>query len=678
MIALLASVAIRASLLLAVSLAAVRALRGSSASMRRAVLAFAFLSVTVLPVATTLLPVLHLGRASSIASTVPTASVPDTVVDASAATPTSMAFARPASHQSLARQTPSTSPVSVPLVALTLWLLGAAAMIGRVVVGHLRARRIARTGVLVEKRTVQKRGSSRVVHVRASAAIDTPAVTGVFSPVVLLPREYTEWTAERYELVLAHELAHVTRRDCMVNALAQIARALHWFNPLAWFAARQLRIESELAADAAVVDSGARASSYAEHLLALATVDRDVPAGALAMADPSQIEQRIRALLAPTHGAESVALSRAATTRTRNAALLAGGAALAAFVACASPDPAPAPTTPPDVATKRQTAVTQTAPVIVEDHPAQALAESVRSIASIDPAVQSIIDDEHDKLVAQWTPCASVIIVLDPQTGRVVGLSARGGTEQTAELAAQRAITPGSTVKPLVIAAALDEGVITTTEKFDATPQTAPEAPVIHDSEPHGLLTAREILAVSSNVGLAKVFHKMGGDDLRQWHKRFHLAFAPPVIPDDNLGAAIAFGANIRSTPLEMTAAFAVLANGGVYHAPTFDNSTGAGERVVRTATASTVLDMLESVTTKGGTGTAAHIDGVRVAGKTGTANLNLPESDDYYSSFVGTAPIEHPRYVVYVGAETPRDGGTGGQVAAPAFGHIMARLLAR
>jgi cell division protein FtsI (penicillin-binding protein 3) len=91
------------------------------------------------------------------------------------------------------------------------------------------------------------------------------------------------------------------------------------------------------------------------------------------------------------------------------------------------------------------------------------------------------------------------------------------------------------------------------------------------------------------------------------------------------------------------------------------------------------VLGLLEGVTGEQGTGKAARVAGVRVAGKTGTAPVGQdPKGHDYYSSFVGTAPLDHPRYVIFVGAETPRDGGTGGQVAAPVFGRVMTRLLAR
>jgi cell division protein FtsI (penicillin-binding protein 3) len=135
----------------------------------------------------------------------------------------------------------------------------------------------------------------------------------------------------------------------------------------------------------------------------------------------------------------------------------------------------------------------------------------------------------------------------------------------------------------------------------------------------------------------------------------------------------------LSSTPLEVAAAFAALANGGVYHAPTFVPAHDDGERVVRAETAATVLELLEGATSDRGTGKAARVEGVRVAGKTGTAHLGKGvDTSDYYSSFVGTAPLENPRYVIFVGAETPRDGGTGGQVAAPVFGRVMTRLLAQ
>jgi cell division protein FtsI (penicillin-binding protein 3) len=316
----------------------------------------------------------------------------------------------------------------------------------------------------------------------------------------------------------------------------------------------------------------------------------------------------------------------------------------------------------------------ETAAVPAVESPSPAPSQAPAQASTIDAQVQAIVEEEIERMNTEWSPCAAIVLVLDPRTGNVLAAGYRGGTEANAQLAAVRPIVAGSTIKPLVVAAALEEGVIKPTDRFDTSPLGT-----IVDAKPHGTLDVGEILAVSSNVGLAKIFDKLGGPRLAVWEKRFHLASAPSTIASDSVDVRVAIGAKVSSTPLEMTAAFATLANGGVYHAPTFVPRHGDGERVVRAETAATVLALLEGVTGERGTGKAARVDGVRVAGKTGTAHLGLgKDTSDHYASFVGTAPLDAPRYVIFVGAETPRDGGTGGQVAAPAFGRLMTRLLAR
>ena len=128
----------------------------------------------------------------------------------------------------------------------------------------------------------------------------SPIATGLLRPAVLLPRAACGWTDERRRAVLLHELAHIKRRDCGVQLLAQIACAIYWFNPLVWMAARQLRRERERACDDHVLRCGARPSSYASHLLDIATDLRPsfAPTAALAMARPSELEGRLLAVLA--------------------------------------------------------------------------------------------------------------------------------------------------------------------------------------------------------------------------------------------------------------------------------------------------------------------------------------------------------------------------------------------
>ncbi|MGE3765869.1 MAG: penicillin-binding transpeptidase domain-containing protein [Kofleriaceae bacterium] len=678
--------ALRGAIVLGLALAAMPLLRKASAATRRAVLVFALVAVVALPVATALLPSLHLRDAapSLDPSALIAASSPDPVAD-----PMPLAAASPARAAAAATHAPSeagTSWAPSPLaIVLALWALGALVVLARLGAGLYRARRIATSARLVEVRQLDIRthesvaitemprvrrearssldlGRSRTcsVEIRSSTEIDTPAVTGLFAPVILLPREADTWTDDRRELVIAHELAHVARRDCLASVVAQIAVAMHWFDPLAWLAARRLRIERELAADDRVLDGGATASSYAAHLLALAIGDarddgapRAIPAGALAMAEPAQVSVRIRALLSPDH-------SRTPLGRTRVALLGACGVALAMLVACASPDRAPVPPAIPDAGAREVAA------------PAAPVAAPASD--TIDAAIQAIADEEIDRMVGEWKPRAAVIIVLDPDTGGVLAVANRGGDT------AQHAYVTGSTMKPFVIAAAIEEGAIAATDTFDVNNgELAYAGKTIHDASKHRVLDVAGILAVSSNVGLVKIFDKLGGAKLGAWMKRFHLAETAPVIADGSLeGAGIAIGEGLPATPLQLASSFAAIANGGTYRAPTHAKAATAGERVVSQKTANAVLAMLENVVAgENGTGKAARLEGVRVAGKTGTAGLSKDHARGYYASFVGTAPIEKPRFVVLVAAEAPRDNGTGGRVAAPVFARVLTRVLA-
>jgi beta-lactamase regulating signal transducer with metallopeptidase domain len=127
-----------------------------------------------------------------------------------------------------------------------------------------------------------------------------PMAWGLFRPVILLPSSANEWTEARRRAVLAHELAHVNRRDGLTQILVQLACSVYWFNPLVWFAERRMRVERERACDDYVLNLGTRPASYADHLLELA---RGLPNGAtlatVSMAHPSQLETRLRAILDP-------------------------------------------------------------------------------------------------------------------------------------------------------------------------------------------------------------------------------------------------------------------------------------------------------------------------------------------------------------------------------------------
>ena len=141
-------------------------------------------------------------------------------------------------------------------------------------------------------------------------------------PRIWLPAGATEWSEERREVVLSHELAHIARHDWLVQICAELSRGLYWFHPLAWFAAASLREESERACDDSVLNSGVEASRYAKQLLDLARTLKNAHRGwaaALAIARPSNLERRFIAMLNPN-------LNRCGISR--RAGLLAKGAAL--------------------------------------------------------------------------------------------------------------------------------------------------------------------------------------------------------------------------------------------------------------------------------------------------------------------------------------------------------------
>ena len=136
--------------------------------------------------------------------------------------------------------------------------------------------------------------------VRLSDKITVPMVWGIFRPVILLPIEADNWQTERLRAVLFHELAHIKRRDWVMQMIAQVVCAVYWFNPLVWCAARWMRIEAEQACDDQVLNAGYQPTDYAQHLL---DVVRNVKVAsfasraAVAMVRPSKIEGRLRTVL---------------------------------------------------------------------------------------------------------------------------------------------------------------------------------------------------------------------------------------------------------------------------------------------------------------------------------------------------------------------------------------------
>jgi hypothetical protein len=178
-------------------------------------------------------------------------------------------------------------------------------------------------GMLTELR--QRLGLSRSVELREHAQSVVPLTWGIWRPVVLLPKLARAWEEPMQRAVLLHELAHVQRGDVACQVLGRLTCVLYWFHPLTWFALRQLRQEREQACDDAVVQSGEKASDYAEQLLEVARLccaPRGLSLG-VGMAEGSSLETRVKSLFDTARGHGPV------SRRVAIASLLIGGAILA-------------------------------------------------------------------------------------------------------------------------------------------------------------------------------------------------------------------------------------------------------------------------------------------------------------------------------------------------------------
>jgi beta-lactamase regulating signal transducer with metallopeptidase domain len=192
--------------------------------------------------------------------------------------------------------------------AVVAWIAGSILFVLPTLVGWLflwrlgsRAQHVADGGwqSILEGLSTQLK-ISRCVRLLQCSQRSMPMTWGIWRATILLPSEAVSWPDQRKRLVLAHELAHVKRRDAMTQLIAQLARAMYWFNPLAWHGVRRLAVERERACDDIVLLMGAKASDYAEELLTVATgyqPARIAGIAAIAMARASTLESRLRAIL---------------------------------------------------------------------------------------------------------------------------------------------------------------------------------------------------------------------------------------------------------------------------------------------------------------------------------------------------------------------------------------------
>jgi len=321
---------------------------------------------------------------------------------------------------------------------------------------------------------------------------------------------------------------------------------------------------------------------------------------------------------------------------------------------------------------------------------------------------------------------AGVAIVMDPRTGDILALAnvptydpndpgealARG----VRNLAVTDELEPGSTMKTVTFAAVMDAGKLKGHEQFDCQMgRMTVGNHVVKDDHPKGILTAAEVFKHSSNIGTVKIARRITREALHDALARFGFGKRTGVgLPGERAGilrparrwgeiefATHAFGQGLTVTPLQLTAAYAAIAAGGLYRPPRLvlrllhpaggnhetsrreGQGDGRGDvrgelRVMSEPAARELLRIMQGVT-EGGTAKLAAIEGYPVAGKTGTAQKVVAgryDPDKYISSFVGIVPADNPRLVIAVIVDEPQPIHYGGVVAAPAFKEIAEAAL--
>jgi cell division protein FtsI (penicillin-binding protein 3)/stage V sporulation protein D (sporulation-specific penicillin-binding protein) len=298
-------------------------------------------------------------------------------------------------------------------------------------------------------------------------------------------------------------------------------------------------------------------------------------------------------------------------------------------------------------------------------------------------------------------------IVLDPRTGAILALSnwPRVNANDTAKVAlspdyaTQQNYEPGSTFKVVAIGGALSDGIISPDTTF-TVPDSLPVADrTIHDAEVHPTetLTTRQILARSSNVGAVEIGEYLGDARLYHWIRQFGFGSLTGIdLPGEEQGIVppvsvwsgssignIPIGQGVSVTPLQIAAAYAAIANGGLLVTPHVVASVGGKpvttarpRRILTPTVAAELRSMLEGVLSPDGTASEITIPGYTLAGKTGTANKVVDGTyshTQYYSSFVGFAPAQDPQVEAIVVVNDPKGGDPyGTYVAAPAWQKIM------
>lgn len=337
-------------------------------------------------------------------------------------------------------------------------------------------------------------------------------------------------------------------------------------------------------------------------------------------------------------------------------------------------------------------------------------------VLTVDSSIQFFVEEALDRAMEKTKAKSATAIVSNPQTGDILAMASRPSFDNRAfnsspaehwkNLGISMVFEPGSSIKPLVMAAALEEGVVSTEDKFYCNGSIKVHNHSVRCIHSHGEQTLEEVLINSCNVGTITIAQKLGAEKLFYYLKQFGLGEKTGVkLAGEESGilrnprdwsllsiGAVPIGQEVAVTPLQLLQALSALANKGVLMEPRLvmqvEDASGKvvenfpplpKKRVVREETARLVLEMMEK-TVQAGTGKKAYLPGFRIAGKTGTGQKAGEDGSyvpgKFFSSFVGFFPLPQPRFGIVVILDEPEGEYYGGDVAAPVFKEIASQIL--
>ena len=337
---------------------------------------------------------------------------------------------------------------------------------------------------------------------------------------------------------------------------------------------------------------------------------------------------------------------------------------------------------------------------------------------SLDLRIQHDAEEALAKMLNETNAKSASAIVLDVETSEILAMAtvphfnpnqiSKSNAGERRNRAIVDVFEPGSTMKPFIVAAALDEGAYTAQDElFCEDGQWRVGGHTIRDHDPYGWLNMLDIIKHSSNICSAKIGQTLGNEKLYQvltnlgFGRRTGTEFpgeakgmlAAPELWSGSSSATISFGHGMAASLVQLAAAYRVLAKGGLYRAPTLIHSvegpdgiepsgrTRKDTRIFGADAVDHTVRMMEAVVGEGGTGRMAAVSGYRVAGKTGTSRkvVNGVYSNEHYrSSFVGFLPAEDPAIVIAVVVDEPDKNIAyyGGAVAGPIFNQIASNAM--